>query len=66
MVDASGASVGAVAHTDRGVLSFPQIWSLYTAISGQAIPSAFGLFSSAATHYAHNLTNKLEFVRNSY
>jgi len=27
------------------------IWSLYTAISGQAIPSAFGLFSLAATVY---------------
>ena len=40
-VDVSGASVGAVAQRQRR-LSFPKIWSLYPAILGQAIPSAFG------------------------
>lgn len=48
-MDASGAFVGALAHKNRGVFPFQQIWPLYTTISGQAIPSAFGLFNSAET-----------------
>jgi hypothetical protein len=33
----------------RERLSFFVIWSLYIAISGQAIPSTFGLFGLAET-----------------
>ena len=36
-------------HINRGVFPFNIIWSLYPAISGQAIPSAFGRFSLAET-----------------
>jgi len=36
-------------HINRGVFPFFMIWSLYPAISGQAIPSAFGLFWVAKT-----------------
>ena len=33
----------------RASFSFPKIWSLYLSTSGQAIPSAFGLYALAQT-----------------
>ena len=49
-MDVPGATVAAAAHKNRGVFSFLiLIWSLYTATSGQATPSASGPFSLAAT-----------------
>ena len=48
-MDASGASVAAVAHLTEASFPFTKIWSLYPAISGQAIPSAFGHFRLAET-----------------
>jgi hypothetical protein len=53
VVDASGASVGAVALFNRGVYSFLMIWSLYMATSGQATPSAFGHYRAAGTVTAY-------------
>jgi hypothetical protein len=39
----------ALAHLYRGVFPFFKIWSLYPAILGQAMPSAFRHFRSALT-----------------
>jgi hypothetical protein len=47
--DASGAFVAALAHLTEASFPFPKIWSLYPAILGQAIPSAFGRFRLAVT-----------------
>jgi len=49
VVDVSGASVGAVAHLNRGVFPFSMIWSLYMATFGQATPSAFWHYRTAET-----------------
>ena len=49
MGDASGAFVAALAHLTEASFPFPKIWSLYPAILGQAIPSAFGRFRLAVT-----------------
>ena len=49
MGDASGAFVAALAHLTEASFPFPKIWSLYPAIFGQAIPSAFGRFRLAVT-----------------
>ena len=51
MGDASGAFVAALAHLTEASFPFPKIWSLYPAILGQAIPSAFGRFRLAVTLY---------------
>ena len=58
MGDASGAFVAALAHLTEASFPFPKIWSLYPAILGQAIPSAFGRFRLAVTGHLVRLEVK--------
>jgi hypothetical protein len=62
--DASGAFVAALAHLTEASFPFPKIWSLYPAILGQAIPSAFGRFRLAITiTFNRNASNIISYFR---